>query len=150
MGSFWQFWSRQIAVLAASGVVTGFAVWRFSGIMTAVPSSGLEALSTGFGTLLGLTFTAFSIVATFMPALRADFVKSESFEMIGRTFVIAMFMQGSAFSLATLGFVLYSPDLSSQIAPFLVFTAVASLGFLAKLGDYMFSLFRMARQSATA
>lgn len=144
-----QFWSRQIAILAAAAVVTELALWWFYDEISSIPPSGFEALSTGFATLLGLTFTAFAIVATFMPALRSDFVKSQSFEMIGRTFVIAMIAQGSAFSLATLGFILYTPEFTRQMAPFLVFTAVASLGLLAKLGDYMFSLFRMARQGAS-
>lgn len=149
MSEIRQFWSRQLAILVVAAIVTGIAIRWFPGRLDTVPPAGLEALSTGFATLLGLTFTAFSIVATFMPALRADFVKSGSFEMIGRTFVIAMLAQGAAFSLATLGFVLYSPDLVREIAPFLVYFAVASLGLLAKLGDYMFSLFRMARQGSS-
>jgi hypothetical protein len=144
-----QFWSRQIAILVGSGVLTVLAMLRFSDQVTSVSPAGLEAVSTGFATLLGLTFTAFSIVATFMPGLRPDFVRSESFEMIGRTFVIAMITEGATFSLATTGFVLYSASLVEQVAPVLVFTAIASLGLLAKLGDYMFSLFRMARQGTT-
>jgi hypothetical protein len=131
-----------------SAVVAVLAVLWFYDAISSITPSGLEALSTGFATLLGLTFTSFAVVATFMPALRSDFVKSRSFEMIGNTFVAAMICQGAAFSLATSGFIVYSPRIIHLMSPFIVFTGVASLGLLAKLGDYMFSLFRIARLNA--
>jgi hypothetical protein len=133
-------------IVAGAIVATALLVRFYSSILDAVPQSGLEALSSIFATLLGLTFTAFSILTTFMPGLRRDFVKSRTFGTIGKTFVLTMAAQMAALALSVGSFVFYEPGVLKYAAPPTILFAILSVGLMGELMAYMFSMFRMARR----
>jgi hypothetical protein len=146
LSEVWQFWSRQVEIVAVAIVATALMVLFYSSVLDAVPQSGFEALSSVFATLLGLTFTAFSILTTFMPGLRRDFVKSRTFGTIGKTFVLTMGAQMAAFALSVGSFVFYEPGVLKYAAPPTILFAILSVGLMGELMAYMFSMFRMARR----
>lgn len=149
MGSFdrlWQFWSHQIVIGILSGAVTAAIVLVSPGTIESIPQTGFEALTGGLATLLGLTFTSFSILTTFMPGLRRDFVKSQTFSSMGATFVLTMAAQISALSGSAVCFVFYRTEILNILSPPTVFLSLLSVGLMAELVSYMFSLFEMARR----
>ncbi len=144
-----QFWYRQMTIAAISLIATVLVVLLVPGAIEGIPQTGFEALSGGLATLLGLTFTAFSILTTFMPGLRRDFVRSQTFAVMGVTFVLTMAAQMAGLSVAAICFVFYRKPVLGILSPPTVFLALFSIGLMAELISYMFSLFEMARQSAS-
>jgi|SRR5271157_287739 len=148
LGELRQFWLRQAVILAASTGLFILVLWFAWPELQTIPRDALEALFTAFATLLGLTFTAFSILATFMPGLRKDFVQSHTFSTMGQTFVLTMAVELAALVLSGLSFIVYGrPGIEYAQAASILF-AILSLAFLVQLIAYMSSMFKMARSRA--
>jgi hypothetical protein len=140
-----QFWIRQLAITVASLLLFLVFLWLAWPELQVLPRDALEAIFTASATLLGLTFTAFSILATFIPGLRRDFVKSRTFSTMGQTFVLTMVAELLTLILSGLSFLAAGRPGVEYAALGAVLFAFLSVGFLAQLGAYMFSLFKMAR-----
>lgn len=140
-----QFWGRQIAIVLVS-VALFVALFFVAGSeLQNLPREAFGVLFTAFATLAGLTFTAFSILATFIPGLRKDFVKSRTFAAMGQTFVLSMATELLAFLLAGLTFLAFGRPGIVVAGLASVYLAILSVGFLAQLMADMSTLFKMAR-----
>jgi hypothetical protein len=148
-GNLRQFWSRQLFIGIISAALTIAITQAAPGTIEGIPQTGFEALSGGLATLLGLTFTSFSILTTFMPNLRKDFVRSRTFSAMGATFVLTMAIQMAALSLTAVCFVLYRPSVLEVLSSAAAFLSLFSIGLMAELIGYMFNLFEIARRSAS-
>lgn len=145
-GELRQYWSRQILVVGVSVVLYILLLWLAWGELQQIPRDALEALFTSLATLLGLTFTAFSILATFIPGLRSDFVQSRTFTTMGTTFVLAMVVELIGLLLSGLSFLAWGAPGTRIASLGAVLFAILSAGFLTQLIGYMSRLFKMARQ----
>lgn len=146
LGELRQYWLRQLAVVVLSLIVYAILLSIGREELESIPRDASEALFTASATLLGLTFTAFSILATFIPGLRKDFVKSHTFRTMGQTFVLAMIAEFLTLVLSGLDFLGDGiPDVAYAGLAAILF-AILSVGFIAQLLSYMSKLFKMARQ----
>lgn len=148
VGDLRQFWLRQLLIVGVSVLVFAIFIWLTWAELQAIPRDALEALFTASATLLGLTFTAFSILATFIPGLRKDFVQSRTFSTMGQTFVLSMAAELLTLILSGLSFLASGRPGVEYTALASVLFAFLSVGFLAQLVAYMSSLFKMARSHA--
>jgi hypothetical protein len=144
-----QFWGGQIIIAACSTL--GFVVLLLTARtqVQSLPRDGLEALFTATATLLGLTFTAFSILATFIPGIRPDFVRSKTFANMGQTFLITMWVELASLLLSGLSFVVFGREGIQYAVLAALYFAILSAGYISLLMGYMFSLFEMARRSVS-
>lgn len=149
LGELRQFWSRQVLVGLVSLIMTVAFVLLAPGVIEGIPQTGFEALLVGLATLLGLTFTSLSIITTFMPGLRKDFVRSQTFAAMGATFVLTMAIQLTGVAMAAACFVFYRATVLGFLSPPTVFFSLFSIGLMAELFGYVFSIFEMARRAAT-
>jgi hypothetical protein len=145
VGDLRQFWLRQLGIAGASLVLFAIFLWLAWAELQVIPRDALEALFTASATLLGLTFTAFSILATFIPGLRKDFVQSRTFSTMGQTFVLTMAAELLTLVLSGASFLASGRPGIEYVALASLLFAILSVGFLAQLAAYMSSLFKMAR-----
>ena len=140
-----QFWLRQISIVFLSVVLYAVTLWLAWPEVSSLPRDVIETLFTASATLLGLTFTAFAILATFIPGLRADFVRSRTFVTMGKTFTFSMGAEFCTLVLSGISMLAYGTAGSSLAGLTAVFFAILSAGLLVQLIGYMSTLFRMAR-----
>jgi hypothetical protein len=143
-----QFWSRAIVIVVFAALLFGSLFFVAGGSLQSIPRDAFESMAAIEATLLGLTFAAFSVVSTFMPTLRRDFVQSRTFLTLGQTFLVTMLLQLAAFAVAWLSVILSGSRLPEYGGPAVVFVMILSVGFLLALVWDMFGLFRMARTGA--
>ena len=142
-----QYWSSHLLLIIGLTIFSGVVLYSLGNAITTIPRSSIPFLATVQSTLLGLTFTAFAIISAFMPSLRRDYVETNTFLNIGRTFVGTLFIQ--FFSLIMSFFTYLSfPFLDMKTLLFATVTGtIFSFGFLGLLIWQMFMLFRIARNS---
>ena len=140
-----QFWSRQIWIALISAAIYAAMLWLAWPEVSSLPRDVLETLFTASATLLGLTFTAFSILATFIPGLRTDFVESDTFMTMGQTFTLSLASEFCTLVLSGIGMLAFGTTASSAASLAAVFFAILSACLLVLLVRFMSTLFRMAR-----
>ncbi|WMT51249.1 MAG: hypothetical protein RE471_09760 [Ferroplasma sp.] len=141
----WQYWSEHIEL---SGLLVGIWILFVSlsqQELKELPRSVIPFLVTILATLLGLTFTAFSILVAITPSIRKDFVRTVTFDNIGKTFYITLIIQFLTLILSLMDYIFFSTDLYYYILLASTFGTFFSLGFLLYLVRDIFGLFRVVR-----
>jgi len=112
-----------------------------------VPRGAIPFLATVLSTLLGLTFTAFAIISAFMPNLRVDYVSTNTFLNIGKTFIMTLLIQLFSLVMSFFSYLLYGLPNSNVVFFSMIIGTTFSFGFLGMLILEMFRLFRIARNN---
>lgn len=140
-----QYWSTHIwlsAVLMAASIASLLTLRSF---LLDLPRNAIPFLATVFSTLLGLTFTTFAIFTAFMPNLRIDFVKTNTFLNQGKTFRITIYLELVSLVFTFLDYILYGSAAFVAAIYLTMILVIWSMGFFYLLVDDTFRLFKSAR-----
>jgi len=141
----WQYWSAHI-ILSILLIIIWIVFLAFAHQeLSELPRSVIPFLVTILATLLGLTFTAFSILVAITPNIRKDFVITDTFDNIGKTFYITMIIQFFTVILSFMAYIFFNTEAYYYLLPASTFGTVFSLGFLFFLIRDIFILFKGIR-----
>ena len=145
MGTIFQFWKGQIILLIVLVFISSLFVLIFRGYLITLPRTGIPFLATIFSTLLGLTFTAFSIIGAFMPNMERDFLNTHTFEVFEITLRLTMLLELLTLIVSIIDYFAYD-DVHIQYGIYaLTILITTSLGFMAYLLNKTFEIFRITR-----
>lgn len=142
-------WKENITVamvILMAAIITLILVYNK---IEGIPRSVLPEFSDMLTTLLGLTFTAFSILVSITPRIRKDFVKTDVFDAIGMVFYITLLFQFIALIFSFISYILYSHTIGYILCIMvsIAFT-VLSLGFLLYLIRNLFLIFKSIKNES--
>lgn len=140
-----QYWSVPIILVIVYGVISILILLFLFPEIVNLPRGSLPFLATVLSTLLGLTFTAFAIVSAFVPNLRKDFVKTNTFKNIGRLFYWTLFLQIVSLILSFFSYLLFGNSAYVYLIGATLVATIYSFGFLAYLIHNTFLLFNISR-----
>lgn len=141
-----QYWSEHILLTIASLIVGSVLIILLRHYLNSVPRGAIPFVATIFATLLGLTFTSFAIFTAFLPNIRIDFLRTETFSNEGRTFRFTIYLEISTMTLSFLDYVLFNTNLFTPLLYLLVLLMILSIGFFTLLIRDTFLLFEHARK----
>ena len=145
MEKIFQFWKRQIILLIILALLSSLFILFFHRYLITLPRTGIPFLATIFSTLLGLTFTAFSIIGAFMPNMERDFLNTHTFEVFERTFRLTMLLELLSLIVSIIDYFAYN-DIYIQYGIYALTVLITiSLGFMAYLLNKTFEIFGITR-----
>lgn len=144
-----QFWSAQIWLSLFSLFLSIILILELNRFLVNIPRDFLPFIATIFSTLLGLTFTSFAIVSAFMPTLGQNYLRTQTFDNIGSTFIFTLLFQLAALIISLFTYLLYQTSGRIVLFDTVIFAMVLSLSFLVLLIRYMFQLFKITRNRIT-
>jgi len=140
-----QYWSTHIILsIALALICVPFIIFLKSNI-NMIPRSTIPFLSTILSTLLGLTFTAFSILVAVTPNIRKDFVATDTFNNIGKTFYLTLVIQFIADIFSFISYLLFDTTAFVSLMCSTIILSIYSFGFLFFLIRDIFILFKSVR-----
>lgn len=149
MGKIWQFWKKQIELTIVCLFFGGALLLASHGHISSIPRSGIPFFATVFSTLLGLTFTAFSIIGAFMPNLETDFLDTTTFEVFEATFKITMVLELLSLIASIVDYLIFSSFLYIASFDVLILLTTLTLGFMGFLLSRTFRVFKIAKLQLT-
>ncbi len=141
-----QHYSRQIEIAVVSVVLFAVLYLVASGPIESIPRDGFSTLAGMYATLLGLTFTAFSILTAIVPNVPKGLLRTPTFAMLGQTFVATMWLQLVTVLAAGLCYLGFGEGWVPGTGLVVVFLAILSAGFLILVVQFMFYLFKLVRR----
>ena len=145
MGTIFQFWRGEILLLLILALLSSLFVLFFHGYLITIPRNGIPFLATVFSTLLGLTFTAFSIIGAFIPNMERDFLNTHTFEVFEETFRLTMLLELLALIVSIIDYFAYDTIYIQYGIYALTILITISLGFMGYLLNKTFEIFRITR-----
>lgn len=142
----WQFYSRQIRATVLAFVAFVVIYVLAASYLYSIPQAGFATLAGMFATLLGLTFTAFSILTALTPSVPRSLVGTKTFLMFGQTFVFTMWLQLATVLLSGLCYLTFGEKWVPGFGAASIFLAVLSVAFLLVVVHYMLYLFKLVRK----
>ena len=121
-------------------------LYFFSTYVSDIPRSGVPFFATVFATLLGLTFTAFSILAAFLPNIEKDFLGTKTFRVFQKTFEITLSLELVSLVLSIIAYMAFSTDIYRYILYGLVSSTMLTIGFLGFLISKTFKVFTITKE----
>lgn len=141
----WQYWSTHIKLSILLVVISALFILLSNNYLSKIPRSVIPFLGTILATLLGLTFTAFSILVAITPNIRKDFIATYTFDNIGKTFYFTLIIQFIAVILAFISYVFFSTWAYFYLLRISIMMTIFSFAFLIFLVRDMFILFKGVR-----
>ena len=141
----WQYWSTHIILSIALALISILIMVFLNKDIIQIQRSTIPFLSTILSTLLGLTFTAFSILVAVTPNIRKDFIETTTFENIGKTFYLTLLIQFIADILSFFLYILFDTNAFYLLMDFTIILSIYSFGFLFFLIRDIFVLFKGIR-----
>lgn len=120
-------------------------LYFFNTYVSYIPRSGVPFFATMFATLLGLTFTAFSILAAFLPNIEKDFLGTRTFNVFQKTFELTLSLELISLVLSIIAYMAFSTDIYGYILYSLVFSTMLTIGFLGFLIRKTFKVFNITK-----
>lgn len=146
MGNIFQFWKTQM-VLGIFLILLPFIFLIFTqSYIQTLPRSGVPFFATVFSTLLGLTFTAFSIIGAFMPNIEVDFLQTKTFEVFISTFKVTMLTELFSLIISIMTYLASGQYFTIFFDLLIVFTSL-TLGFMGFLLLKTFKVFAISKKS---
>lgn len=142
-----QFWVYHLLSAVIMAIFSGIVLYFLGASILEVPRGTIPFLATVLSTLLGLTFTAFAIISAFMPNLRVDYVSTNTFLNIGKTFIMTLLIQLFSLVMSFFSYLLYGLPNSNAVLFATITGTIFSFGFLGMLIWEMFRLFRIVRNN---
>ncbi len=131
-----------VLLLAFSSIL----VYFFDTFIRAIPRSGVPFFATMFATLLGLTFTAFAILAAFLPNIERDFLGTKTFSVFQITFELTLSLELVSLILSIIAYLSFSTEIYLYILYSLVFSTMLTIGFLGLLINKTFYVFTITKE----
>jgi hypothetical protein len=122
-------------------------IYALNPYLKSLPRESIPFVATVFSTLLGLTFTAFAITSAFMPNVRKDYLSTQTFMNIGRTYITTMALELASLILSFLAYLLFDTPIFALLIYLTLGGVVFSMSFLVMLLRGMFGLFKSVRNS---
>jgi len=142
-----QFWSSHIKLSIFSFILSLILIYALNPYLINLPREAIPFVATVFSTLLGLTFTAFAITSAFMPNVRKDYLSTQTFMNVGRTYMVTMGLELTSLVFSFLAYLLFDTSFFVFLIFFTLGGVVFSIAFLAMLLRAMFGLFKSVRNS---
>ncbi len=146
-------WKEHITVLILILIVIIITIVLIYNKIDNIPRSALPEFADMLATLLGLTFTAFSILVSITPRIRKDFLKTDIFDAIGIIFYVTLILQFFALIFTFISYMLYMDSITSITYILCMIIAisltVSSLGFLLYLIKQLFLIFKSVKNQSS-
>lgn len=139
------FWRGPIKLIITLIILSTIFIYLFSGTINEVPRNGITFLGTTFSTLLGLTFTAFTIIGAFMPNIPKDFLGTVTYETFIDIFKVTMSFQVIALILSIFEYFIFGSNYFIPLLYLLIICIIISLGLFIFLVDKTFKVFMASR-----